>query len=76
MRIGLVELGQRFQEEAVQAAYHAGIPAPSFEAECVEDVSWIQAIEATVRNVLLTPSLSIQGLWRCSFLLASLRLCH
>jgi hypothetical protein len=67
LRTGLVELSQILQEEAVQAAYHANVSAPSFE--CKGKVSWAQAIAVAVENMLLTPSLILQSLWRYSFLL-------
>jgi hypothetical protein len=67
LRTGFVELSQLLQEEAVQAAYHAGVSAPSFESE--GKISWAQAIEVAVENVLLTPGLILQSLWRYSFLL-------
>jgi hypothetical protein len=69
LSVGLVELSQRFQEEAVQAAYRADIPVPSFEARCEEEVGLIQSMDTIVRNVLLTPHLIIQSLWRYSLLL-------
>jgi hypothetical protein len=66
-RTGLVELSQILQEEAVQAAFHANLSAPSFE--CKGEVSWAQAIRVTVEDMLLTPSLILQFLWRYTLLL-------
>jgi hypothetical protein len=69
LRMGLVEMSQRFQEDVVQAAYHAEIPIPSFEAKFDENASWAQAVDMVVRDVLLTPNRILQSLWRYSLLL-------
>jgi hypothetical protein len=67
LRTGLIILSLMLQEEAVQAAYHANVSAPSFE--CKGEVSWAQAVGVAVENMLLAPSLILQSLWRYSFLL-------
>jgi hypothetical protein len=69
LSVGLVELNQRFREEAVQAAYRAGISMPSFEGRCEEEVHWVQAMDMVVRSVLLTPHVILQSLWRFCLLL-------
>jgi hypothetical protein len=67
--VGLVELGQIFQEEAVQASHRAKIPIPSFGYRCEEEVGLVQSMDTIVRNVLLTSHLIIQSLWRYFLLL-------
>jgi hypothetical protein len=69
LSVGLVELGQRFREEAVQAAHRAGISVPSLKARCEEEVGLVQAMDEVVRNVLSIPHVILQSLWWYSMLL-------
>jgi hypothetical protein len=69
LSMGLVELGQRFHDEAVQAAYRAGISMSSLEFRSEQRVGLVQTMDMVARSVLLAPHVIPQSLWRYSLLL-------